>query len=190
LKFKFECKVCGECCKHYRIIINFADALRICNAIDEIKFLEKFSFVKETELLNSDDLIYKSFYINENGYQLAIINNKETGCVFQTNKKCSIHNFKPGVCYFYPLRLKNDNEFEVIKYDVCNGDFNNKFSEWTDLEFKLKQYQNESIWHNEIVDFWNQYYSKTATDIKDFIIFFYESLRPLFDKYQKQLISN
>jgi Fe-S-cluster containining protein len=175
--FKFKCNTCGDCCKYYKIIINFYDALTIFHNL-KVKFNETFYFIHKDELI--EDSIYDYLEIENNLYVLGLISDKTNGCIFQKNNKCSIHSIKPSVCYFYPVGFDyNKKKFKIKKYNICNGDFDNEYTDFPDIENRLKEYESDYFWHNEIVKFWNTYYGKSKTK-KDFIIFFYESLYPIF----------
>ena len=183
MKFKFVCKICGKCCALYRIIINIGDALKIFDELN-VKFNETFTFVKKSELDTTSDVPYDFFEISDDNYCLAMISYAEKGCIFLDNCKCSIQQIKPSVCFFYPLKYTNDNsmeKFTVERYDVCNGIYDGGYSEWPDIMNKLRLYQKNTEWHNDIVKFWNENYG-AKKDIRDFIIFFYESLYPIYQK--------
>jgi len=84
------------------------------------------------------------------------------------------------------LKYSNENNiesFSVERYDVCSGCYDGSYSEWNGIMEKFRAYQDNTEWHNSIAEFWNKYYGGKC-DKKDFIIFFYESLYPIFlDKY-------
>ncbi len=179
MKFQFECRVCGKCCKEYKIIINLVDALRIFHNTRQ-RFYDNFKLVNKNELQVGGDYLYKFFKIQNKEYLLSIISDPLEGCVFLQDNKCAIHNFKPSVCFFYPLKFHNETQnFTVEKHSLCNGLYNAGFSDWPDLENKFSAYSDACEWHNSIVDYWNEHYSFTA-DEKDFVIFFYEILYPIF----------
>ena len=86
------------------------------------------------------------------------------------------------MCYFYPLNYSYENDsFTVFKHEICSGIFDGEFSEWKNISEKFEEYEKNCEWHNEIVAFWNKYYGQKS-DYKDFIIFFYESLYPIYLK--------
>jgi len=187
MNFRFVCKVCGKCCSLYRIIINIGDALKIFDELT-VKFNETFTLVKKSELERISDVPYDFFEISDDFYCLAMISYAEKGCVFIENRKCTIQSIKPSVCYFYPLKYTNENnidKFSVERYDVCNGIFDGGYSEWPGIIKKLHEYQYNTGWHNEIVKFWNENYGMKK-DIRDFIIFFYESLYPIYLKSKSE----
>jgi len=127
-----------------------------------------------------ENYIYNFFKIKNKEYLLSIINNYYDGCVFLKDKKCVIQEIKPSVCYFYPIKYDNDlKKFVIEKYDICSGDYDDEFTEWQNLEEKYAYYSENCHWHNDIVNYWNEHYSQAA-DEKDFVIFFYEVLYPLY----------
>ncbi|HPN30228.1 MAG TPA: YkgJ family cysteine cluster protein [bacterium] len=185
MKFQFKCRVCGKCCKIYKIIINIGDALKLFDALN-VKFNETFVLADKTEIAGSDkEFIYDPFIIKNKEYFLTVKNDPVNGCVFQKDNKCSIQDIKPSVCYFYPLNFNFESKsFSVVKYDICSGIYDSDYSEWVSVTEKFEEYKLNCQWHNEIAAFWNQYYAATA-DMKDFIIFFYESLYPIYLKRVK-----
>lgn len=91
--FRFHCTACGKCCINREdILLNPHDLYRIA------------------KYLNSTTLdVYRSYcesYIGSNSH-VPIVRLKPKGhvkrCPFLKDRKCVVHDAKPGVCAIYPL---------------------------------------------------------------------------------------
>lgn len=91
--FKFDCKMCGKCCIHRDdILLNPKD---IYNMAKELN-------------LTTDELVekYCETYIGQDS-RIPIVRLKPRGsvhrCPLLKDRKCRVHDAKPGICKLYPL---------------------------------------------------------------------------------------
>jgi Fe-S-cluster containining protein len=183
MQFEFQCCQCGKCCRHYKLLITVYDAIVITDSTKK-KFLDSFCFIKSENITDNPE--YDKIILDTGSYYLAIRQNSD-GCVFQKNSVCSIHQFKPYVCYFYPVKYDFEKKtFEIKKYDICSGRFEGVSTQWNDIENKIELYRDHFAWSSEIISHWNKYYTK-SNSYKYFIIYYYETVFPLFIEYKKTL---
>jgi len=110
---KFRCLCDGQCCKHYWIPITHLDLLRL-QIYGGIKVDESIVEIKDSEEYELD--LYPPIRINNKRYYLALASREDGTCIFlRSDGKCSIHEFKPLVCRFYPFVywVKEDGEIDV-----------------------------------------------------------------------------
>jgi len=106
----FNCNQCAQCCgdtkDHIRrILLLKTDAERISNKT----LLEINEFAEETS-----------------GFEQYIYQMRKTNagkCFFLKNKQCTIYNFRPLICRFYPFQLKNlgNNQYSFSYTNRCKG---------------------------------------------------------------------
>lgn len=106
--FKFECEMCGNCCRKRKepIVITWVDVFIIAKAlnVDPVDILTK----------------HTEFYIGDNSH-LPVIVLKERldgSCSFLRKGKCSIQQNKPAVCALYPLGRFYDGRDQKFHYFV------------------------------------------------------------------------
>ena len=102
--FKFDCKICGDCCRNRQepIMLTGYDVFRLSRALK----LKPIEFIKR----------HTEWYVGANSHlPVVILNTKNDGsCTFlrkakrklQGDKsigKCKVHDDKPIVCAIYPL---------------------------------------------------------------------------------------
>ena len=138
-----------NCCKEYVIFVNAHDIYRLAVGLEmspenflEIYGAKDYSLgikVKEGLL----DLALKQ----KNGACQFL---EETGDIF----RCTIHDFKPGVCKSYPFELKRG-KLSQMDEKMCPID-------WDNTEFEkmmtthLKKDESEWKFYDELVKEWNQ----------------------------------
>lgn len=118
--FRFHCTACGKCCINREdILLNPRDLFRIA------KYLNKTPVDVYHEYCES--------YIGQHSH-IPIVRLKPIGhikrCPFLKNRKCAVHDAKPGVCALYPL----GRYIKVEANDVSNA-----------LENPTVQYLNQGV---------------------------------------------
>ena len=146
---EFPCVDCHtDCCKEYVIFVNAHDVYRLSVGLGmpPEKFLEIYG-AKDYSL---------GIQVNEGLIDLAL-KQKNGGCEFlEENKdvfRCTVNDFKPGVCKSYPFAMKNG---KLIQMDniMCPVD-------WDIAEFEkmmsshLKKDESEWKFYDELVKEWN-----------------------------------
>lgn len=146
---EFPCVSCHtDCCKEYVIFVNAHDVYRLSTGLgmDPKKFLEIYG-AKDYSL---------GIKVKEGLVDLAL-KQKNGGCEFLEETKdvfrCTVNDFKPGVCKSYPFSMKNG---KLIQMDniMCPVD-------WDLAEFEkmmishLKKDESEWKFYDELVKEWN-----------------------------------
>ena len=146
---EFPCVSCHtDCCKEYVIFVNAHDVYRLSNGLRMApkKFLEIYG-AKDYSL---------GIQVEEGLIDLALKQNKD-GCEFLEETKdvfrCTVNDFKPGVCKSYPFSMKNG---KLIQMDniMCPVD-------WDLAEFEkmmishLKKDESEWKFYDKLVREWN-----------------------------------
>lgn len=146
---EFPCVTCHtDCCKEYVIFVNAHDVYRLSEGLGMApeKFLEIYG-AKDYSL---------GIKVKEGLIDLAL-KQKNGGCQFlEENKdvfRCTVNDFKPGVCKSYPFRMKNgkliqmDNIMCPVDWDI--GEFEKMMSS------HLKKDKSEWKFYDELVEEWN-----------------------------------
>lgn len=90
---RFECQMCGECCRNRWVPLTLGDVLRL----GEIRPIEEFLLIW-------------------NGKKLVIDRRKwDNGCIFLEDNRCEIHGIKPLICRLYPIALS---EFPILEENI------------------------------------------------------------------------
>jgi Fe-S-cluster containining protein len=116
----YKCQKCGQCCgnnkqKTRHILLLSSDAQKICKLTK--KSISEFA--KETE--------------NKKPYIYEMHKDRKTGkCGFLEKNKCTIYEYRPLICRFYPFELTTDprglHDFEAtlecpgIKFQSVSND--------------------------------------------------------------------
>ncbi len=119
---KFKCTLCGVCCSQYWVPVTHLDVWRIvnygCYDARDFLVLYKSSSYKST--------FPKVLLWEDEGY-LGLRRFTDGFCVFNRSKICTVHQFKPLTCRFYPFIYVTSNGritgIEVNKnaIKVCPG---------------------------------------------------------------------
>ena len=108
---EFICKMDGKCCRAYWISVTHLDAFRIMHYGD---FKPKEFLRSHTSTSSS----LPSIRIESTEYYLALRKEKNV-CVFLLDSgKCSIHEFKPLTCRFYPF-VYSARGSKAIDINIC-----------------------------------------------------------------------
>jgi len=156
---EFPCVSCHtDCCKEYVIFVNAHDVYRLSTGLKMApkKFLEIYG-AKDYSL---------GIKVKEGLVDLAL-KQKNGGCEFLEETKdvfrCTVNDFKPGVCKSYPFSIKNGKLIQMNNI-MCPVD-------WDLTEFEkmmtshLKKDESEWKFYNELVEEWNvKYGSKKPLD--------------------------
>ena len=133
--FRFDCKMCGKCCRKRRepILINGADAFRMARALGE-----------SVQRVVVENTIH---YLGENSHVPVIVlkERMDGSCRMLRNGKCMVQQDKPAVCALYPLGRYQDLRDGSVHYflnpGTCAGydaDREWTLQEWLD-RFKLEE---------------------------------------------------
>ena len=146
---EFPCVSCHtDCCKEYVIFVNAHDVYRLSVGlgITPEKFLKIYG-AKDYSL---------GVEVEEGLIDLAL-KQKNGGCEFLEETKdvfrCTVNDFKPGVCKSYPFAMKNGKLIQMDKI-MCPVD-------WDLTEFEkmmvthLKKDESEWKFYDELVKEWN-----------------------------------
>jgi len=90
---RFECQMCGECCRNRWVPLTLKDILRI----NGVKPIDDFLLIWNE----------KKFVIERREW--------DNGCIFLKNNKCEINKIKPLICRLYPIALS---EVPVLKENI------------------------------------------------------------------------
>jgi len=146
---KFPCVDCHtDCCKEYTIFVNAHDVYRLSNGLK----CEPETFL---ELIGAKDY---SLGINvEEGLVDLALKQKNGACEFleETDDifRCTVNDFKPGVCKSYPFEIKNG-ELSQMSDIMCPTD-------WDLTSFKemmvphLQKDESEWKFYDQLVTEWN-----------------------------------
>ena len=146
---KFPCVSCHtDCCKEYVIFVNAHDVYRISERLR----LAPENFL---ELYGAKDYSL-GIEVKEGLVDLAL-KQKNGACMFlEENKdtfRCTINDFKPGVCKSYPFEMKNG-KLSQMNNIMCPVD-------WDLVEFEkmmvthLKKDESEWKFYDNLVREWN-----------------------------------
>jgi Fe-S-cluster containining protein len=146
---EFPCVSCHtDCCKEYVIFVNAHDVYRLSMGLGLApeKFLEIYG-AKDYSL---------GIEVEEGLIDLAL-KQKNGGCEFLEETKdvfrCTVNDFKPGVCKSYPFAMENGKLIQMDKI-MCPVD-------WNLIEFEkmmvahLKKDESEWKFYDELVKEWN-----------------------------------
>ncbi len=146
---EFPCVSCHtDCCKEYVIFVNAHDVYRLSTGL-------KMAPKKFLEIYGAKD--YSLGIKVEEGLVDLALKQKKGGCEFLEETKdvfrCTVNDFKPGVCKSYPFSMKNG---KLIQMDniMCPVD-------WDLAEFEkmmtshLTKDESEWKFYNELVKEWN-----------------------------------
>ena len=147
---EFPCVSCHtDCCKEYVIFVNAHDVHRLSVGLglSPEKFLEVYG-AKDYSL---------GIKVEEGLIDLAL-KQKNGGCKFLEETKdvfrCTVNDFKPGVCKSYPFEMKNG-KLSQMGSMMCPVD-------WDLIEFEkmmvthLKKDESEWKFYDELVKEWNE----------------------------------
>ncbi len=153
--FKFECKICGECCRNRQdpIMLTGYDVFKISRALR----IEPMKFISD----------YTECYIgHSSNLPVVILKERYDGsCSLLRNGKCLVQDDKPIVCAIYPLgRIFVSGDEERFGYfeQHFNCSFGNKeytLKEWLD-RFKIHDWDEASI-------LWAKTIARCATSMRN-----------------------
>ncbi len=149
---EFPCISCHtNCCKEYVIFVNAHDIHRLSVGLG----LAPENFL---EIYGANDYSL-GIKVKEGLIDLAL-KQKNGGCEFLEETKdvfrCTVNDFKPGVCKSYPFEMKNGKLSQMISM-MCPVD-------WDLVEFEkmmvshLKKDESEWKFYDELVKEWNAKY--------------------------------
>ena len=146
---EFPCVTCHtDCCKEYVIFVNAHDIYRLSEGLNMApeRFLEIYG-AKDYSL---------GIKVKEGLIDLAL-KQKNGGCEFlEENKdvfRCTVNDFKPGVCKSYPFTMENGKLIQMgnimcpVDWDI--GEFEKMMSS------HLKKDKSEWKFYDELVEEWN-----------------------------------
>ena len=150
---KFPCVDCHtDCCKEYTIFVNAHDVYRLSNGL-------KCNPETFLELIGAKD--YSLGIKVEEGLVDLALKQKNNACEFleETDDvyRCTVNDFKPGVCKSYPFEMKNGTLSQMSDI-MCPTD-------WDLTGFKemmiphLKKDESEWKFYDQLVKEWNLKYN-------------------------------
>ncbi|SEQ78685.1 hypothetical protein SAMN02910369_02420 [Lachnospiraceae bacterium NE2001] len=148
------CKGCSHCCESdmgHSIVLTPYDMYQLKKgtgkSFDELLV----SFVLELSMI--DEVILPHLKM-------------DTGCKFLKDGRCTIHEFRPGICRLFPLgRLYEGDAFKYfLQINECVKTSRTpvKISDWLGIEDLDKNTANISKWHKFL-----KYETKRVTEIKE-----------------------
>jgi len=149
---KFPCVDCHtDCCKEYTIFVNAHDVYRLSNGLN----LKPESFL---QLIGAKD--YSLGIKVEEGLVDLALKQKNGACEFleETDEvfRCTVNDFKPGVCKSYPFEMK-DGKLSQMSDIMCPTDWNLDAFEKMMISH-LKEDKSEWEFYDELVKEWNLKY--------------------------------
>jgi Fe-S-cluster containining protein len=146
---KFPCVDCHtDCCKEYTIFVNAHDVYRLSNGLK----CKSDTFL---ELIGAKD--YSLGIQVEEGLVDLALKQKNNACEFleETDEvfRCTVNDFKPGVCKSYPFEMKNG-KLSQMSDIMCPTD-------WDLTGFKemmishLQKDESEWKFYDQLVKEWN-----------------------------------
>ena len=163
---KFPCVDCHtDCCKEYTIFVNAHDVYRLSNGLN----LKPEIFL---QLIGAKD--YSLGIKVEEGLVDLALKQKNNACEFleETDDvyRCTVNDFKPGVCKSYPFEMK-DEKLSQMSDIMCPTD-------WDLIGFKemmiphLKKDESEWVFYDQLVKRWNLKYDgeKSLSEFLKFML--------------------
>ena len=134
------CKNCSWCCEDMcdTIFLDPYDIYALCKGIGK----------EYKELIDEN---YLEIGLN-NLVSMPHIKDRGNGCGFLTeNKRCSVHDFRPGICRLFPLgRYYHDDTFSyILQTRGCSAEVHDevKVRDWLEIE-DLEKYEEYVLkWH-------------------------------------------
>ena len=149
---EFPCTSCHtNCCKEYVIFVNAHDIYRLSVGLGlpPESFLEIYG-AKDYDL---------GINVKEGLLDLAL-KQKDDGCMFLEESKdvfrCTVNDFKPGVCKSYPFQMKNEKLIQMSS-KMCPVEWDTKEFEAMMLTH-LKKDEDEWKFYDKLVLEWNAKY--------------------------------
>lgn len=146
--FQFDCKMCGNCCRHRGepIILTGLDTFRISQALG----------VHPRQVIEEKTI----GYIGDQSHVpvLTLKERLDGSCSLLRKGKCMVHSNKPIVCAIFPLgRIYNGitHKFAYFKqpHGCSMGNNNGKtwtLQEWLD-EFNISEFEEDSLAWNKMI---------------------------------------
>jgi Fe-S-cluster containining protein len=189
---KFRCLCDGQCCKKYWIPVTHLDLLRL-KIYGGIEVDESIVELKDREIYNLD--IYPPIVIGDKEYFLALVSKDDGSCVFlRDDGKCSVHEYKPLVCRFYPFvyYVKDDGEIGIDVNEKAVGECPGLVMDGEpidrDMVENLKKItyarrEELKLW-SETINEWNNSYGSKVSDLGTFLKFSLDKA----EKHMKELV--
>ncbi len=124
-KIRFQCILCGECCRRYWITVNLDDLARIYSRLGLLP--SQVSALYPKTVAGGWD--YPSLQVEGGEYYLVLRKKLDGACIFTKweggRLACSIHDYRPLSCRYYPFiyRAEGIASFELFSGAVgyCPG---------------------------------------------------------------------
>ncbi|MBT7824312.1 MAG: YkgJ family cysteine cluster protein [Thaumarchaeota archaeon] len=167
---KFPCVDCHtDCCKEYTIFVNAHDVYRLSNGLKckPETFLELIGAKNYSLGIKVEEGLVDLALKQINGACEFL---EETDEVF----RCTVNDFKPGVCKSYPFEMKNGNLSQMSDI-MCPSD-------WDLTGFKemmiphLKKDESEWKFYDQLVNDWNLKYDGEKP-LSEFLKFMLEKVK-------------
>ncbi len=167
-KIRFECVLCGECCRRYWIPVTHIDIARICRYTG-LKPRDFIALFPKESTAGWDEPVIR---LRDGEYYLVLKKRLNGTCIFNLRLDdrlvCSIHPVKPNVCRYYPFVYwfvgPNTVKFEVTDraLNYCPGIGRGGY---VDLRLEARLIADSIYARGEfkaIVDKWNEMVDKGA----------------------------
>ena len=143
------CSGCkAPCCRDYLITLTSFDVSRI--AENTKKKPEEFAQLSRANILNLNESTILECYEKNERYDYLLALNSHP-CTFLKESKCSIHNFAPYICRFYPYT----SEGKILGRARCNIIQKAGFK-LAGVSISKEAYSNQITEYMKLVKEWNK----------------------------------
>ncbi len=146
LNLCYFCK--ATCCKDYLITITSFDVLRVMEKTG--KNLEEFAKLHPARIFNPDNETILECYYKKEKYDYLLIFKSHPCCFLDKDNRCTIYDFSPLGCKFYPFRYNG----EFIEYAPCSFIAKTIFH-FTKPKLNKEEYLAKITSYKKIVAKWN-----------------------------------
>ena len=156
-----DCMGCSSCCQGMgkSIILDPYDVFILSNEL-EMTFEELLSNYMELNVV--DGIILPNLKMNETTDRCSFLNNKG---------RCSIHEFRPGMCRLFPLgRYYENNEFKYfLQVNECKNKNRSKIKvkKWLDMPEVVNHEKFVNEWHYFLLEIEKKLDSLTIKESKE-----------------------
>ncbi len=185
---RFRCLKKGICCKKYWIPVTHLDLYRL-HVYGGIENIEFFIELREADLYSVGTSRFISTIIfRSREYYLSLASLEDGACVFLTPEGlCSVQQYKPLVCRFYPFVyvVKSENEVEIEVNENAIGECPGLILDGKPIPEEIAEPLKrlaiarirELRMYEEAVREWNDIYGSIDTDLHHLVSFLLEKAR-------------
>lgn len=191
---KFRCLCDGQCCKRYWIPVTHLDLLRL-KIYGGIEVDESFIELKDRKYYELD--LYSPIKIMGGEYYLSLASREDGSCIFlQEDGKCSVHEYKPLVCRFYPFvyYVKENGEIGIDVNEKAIKECPGLIMDGEPIDKTIVENlrrvayirREELKYWNSIINEWNTVFGDKNNDLSSFLKFCLAKA----EKHMKELAKN